>query len=413
MQRALFLIITILLLLFVSCERNKENRAEIYHDSFFLKKVDTLSISLQYIENILISKYCVNLNKQDFFIGYTNYVSKVNDLKKEQNDIFLRYNFKTKTVDTILNYKIHFENEIESISDFYLDINNLDTLFLFSSYNLYALNIQTKETRKCNINYFKENDNEEKIKLGTYFYKTDDVLQSLTLLGNNNFLFSVFNRNISYKDSKQFLEPIFAIANINTGIGQKKIFKDTRYPKNYQQGNLYGMGSNINPFGVFDNKQYYYYGFAKSHNIYRLNTITGKIEEKEIKSKYIGNGWKSMNENDAFVVDKVNTYNITEPKYFKLLYDSIHNVIYKFCYHALALKNKDGLFNTLRDKPFSIQIIDTNLNVLVEIPFKGHTYVPEHAFIDKMGLLNMTINNYKIGDTSHSYVIQKFELQGL
>lgn len=410
-MRFIFFVIIVLLFLVVSCIRNNENKTEIFHESIFLKKADTISISMQYIENILISKYYVDMKKQDFYLGYTDYIGNSNDKINEQKDIFLRYNLKNKTVDTILSYKIYFENEIETISDFYFDINNPDTLFLFSSYNLYVLNIQTKEISKCNVNYFNEFNNEEKIRLGNYFCKTNDVLQPLILLKNNRFLFSVFNRNLSYKDPKQFLEPVFASVNKNNTL-QKRIFENTRYPENYQQGNLYGLGSNINPFGVFDNNHYYYYGFAKSHNIYRLNTNTGRVDKNEIKSKYIDYGWKSMNDNEAFIVDKINNYNITEPKYFKLLFDSVNNVIYKFCYHTLAIKNKDGLFNTYRDKPFSIQIIDTNLNILNEVIFEGYAYIPEHAFIDKDGLLNMTINNYKIGDTSYSYVIQKFELQG-
>ncbi|CAG0999720.1 hypothetical protein FLAV_02869 [Flavobacteriales bacterium] len=304
-------LIFVFFLHFIACHTQQQNE----DSSIIFIKRDTLILPIEYIESISSKRY-LSTNKGESFIG-------IGEASENSKLIIISYDLNKGKIDTLMVFDLPFESDKETITDFYYNPAIEDSIYVFSSYNIYAKHLYNEGLRIIKVNPFPKSTNQGFL-YGKYFYSTNEILQMLTLVNGKYFIFKSNNLNINYKDPKQFLESIFTRIDKNSGV--KIAFKNTLFPENYRAGNLYGLGSNLIPIGTYNYGNNYYYSFAKSHYIYKLNTKTGSVDKKEIKSKFIIEDWKTLNENDAFVIDKINTYNITEPKYIKLLYDSINNV---------------------------------------------------------------------------------------
>ncbi len=386
-------------ILLVSCkEKNRE--ININANSCILVEDTTYEVPLHFIKDLSYVRY-FNLNSGEYIVGLIEV-----DLKDTL--LFKRFNLTTQVSDSMFVYIPKQDNDYSFVEDIFLFPVYPDSILIASPFNIYCINFHKNHLTKVKINR-QDNDLTNPFK-DRYFYSLSHSQHRLCIVDTNIIISIITDTELSYKNPEVFNLPVFARIFLTPNC-PKEILSQTKYPRNYRMGNFYGSTkNNTSPFTTTDGFCNLYYSFAKTHLIYKLNVCSGEITEKTQSSRYIENNFKTMNENDAYNPDKVRIFNIQEPKYFKLLYDSYHNLIYRFVYHSLDLKRNDGLFNTMRNKPFSIQILDTNLYMLNEIPFEGHAYLPEHAFIDASGCLHMTINNYSMGDTSYSFIVQKFRI---
>lgn len=71
---------------------------------------------------------------------------------------------------------------------------------------------------------------------------------------------------------------------------------------------------------------------------------------------------------------------------FGFLYDPWRDLYYRFLWNGVETRASENIYNTMMDKPFSVEIYDTNLNFLGEDSLPINSYRPSTWFITKEGL---------------------------
>jgi len=77
----------------------------------------------------------------------------------------------------------------------------------------------------------------------------------------------------------------------------------------------------------------------------------------------------------------------TDGVYNNIKYDRFRNLYYRIVRHNQPFSNPDGTSNEYFDAPWSIIVLDKNLNVIDEISFKAREYILGRVVITKEGLL--------------------------
>lgn len=128
------------------------------------------------------------------------------------------------------------------------------------------------------------------------------------------------------------------------------------------------------------------YSFFYSNIMYRANSAYDKIDQIEVKSRYVNNvSVVRLNSSDLRKVVKITC---ESPSYGDIVYDKYRDVYYRFVYPKTELSSSDDPFdiNMSGRKVFSIMVLDKDLNILGETMFPEYTYNSKLYFVLEDGL---------------------------
>jgi hypothetical protein len=153
------------------------------------------------------------------------------------------------------------------------------------------------------------------------------------------------------------------------------------FPKDYWKG-----GMKHHQFSVTYSKNSSVYAFYGDHSLYYSNSITAKLQAKNVASKYLDK------EIEIFPIngdreERVKYYSVSN-HYGNIHYDKYRNVYYRFCYPRNDQIMKDDLMkNAQFPELFSIMILDKDLNIIGETLFDHNKeFVPKNVFVGLDGL---------------------------
>lgn len=157
------------------------------------------------------------------------------------------------------------------------------------------------------------------------------------------------------------------------------------FPKIYSDGKYYNDLSENNISKCFNNKNESLYSFPIDHNIQLYNNKNGFAESFNAKSDYIDSFYTTPLAKKLDIQYTMIAY-ITAPFYKKIVFDKYRNLYYRIADHALPIENDNGKLPLLRNKSWSLIVLDSNFHKLNEFVFSYGDYLPDIMPI-KSGLL--------------------------
>ncbi|WP_296620477.1 DUF4221 family protein [Marivirga sp.] len=157
---------------------------------------------------------------------------------------------------------------------------------------------------------------------------------------------------------------------------------NTTFPVNYWEKGEIGMW-----FFRYYNDGLFYYTFPADHNLYTSSIKHDELISHNAKSNFIS-------DNQLFSLKKPNSIeeiikeNVEYGRYLKLLYDSHREIFYRFVQLPREFEEGRDLSGQSRRirSPFSVIVLDKNLNKVTEKKFPDRTYNQEITFVDEAGL---------------------------
>jgi hypothetical protein len=197
----------------------------------------------------------------------------------------------------------------------------------------------------------------------------------------------------SYYES--FRETVF-------NMSSKKITQNNSggYPKEFLTNTYYAF----NPIRTVNNQNQIIYTYPNLADIYIYNYLDKTTSQKTVSSA-------DFKKNKDFDFKRINDYNyiseyLTENSRFgRILFNSFNGKYYRVLAPEQKYSNKKGTVTKWIDKPFIIQVLDKDLNLIKEHFFSGTTFNYTAILPDKDGLLMATYNSViNRSNASKSYV---------
>ncbi len=212
----------------------------------------------------------------------------------------------------------------------------------------------------------------------TYF------LSDPVLIGDNLLVKIHFHGHIARITNEEISEKKLVYA-INLTSGSTK-FLGLKYPQDYLlQGPKY-----VEPSFAYANGKFVISYFG-DNRIYYTENFGDEMKSKSLKSKYLSEKLPNLPlEADPL---ELRSYSYGSPHYETIVYDPFRKVYLRFAFHKYEL-DAEAPMDDLRNYsgPFSIQVLDEELNLLTERAFEKSRYHPFNFFIAEEGLY-LSINH--------------------
>jgi hypothetical protein len=132
------------------------------------------------------------------------------------------------------------------------------------------------------------------------------------------------------------------------------------YPSLYYTEN-YGNANNI----VFTSSdQYLFYSANATQNISRYNLTTGNVNEIEISAESAWFKCEPFDTAHKSDMSKIFEHLTINDLTVRLLYDKKNEVVYQLVWQSKKLINKDGSFNSIKDKTLAVNVISSEGKLL-------------------------------------------------
>lgn len=358
-------------LLSISCDSEKTIQFNHRENTLSYKQTalicsDTLGIELDNITNYNNRFVYQNIENNE-------YLSQIN---KDKNTCVL-YNFNTKH---IIKQKF-ITNGPQGVGQVrFVHYNNWDSVFTvrYHTTKVYLVDSSNNLKSKFDIGNIVSNNEILDISANADF--------PLRYFKNNLYLRGVAPAKVFTKDYWEYPKGI--IYNINSNIAQNCT---GYYPQVYKQEICYGIYNyRANRVLTNDGKEVYSFSMDNRLYVYKDSSFLGAyslkskhdFEDAPIPSKKL----TGYNFNDDWL------YEVQRGSYKKLIYDQYRNLIYRIVTLPAEPYDVEGFKTEIKDKPFSVQIIDSAFNLIGEVDFPGKTYDYYNTFASKNGLL-ISLNN--------------------
>lgn len=276
----------------------------------------------------------------------------------------------------------------EGVSEvFGIHVHNLDSIFLFNqgSGQIY---LADTSGRVYNTIKYKAPDNYTPAFVhNTYF------LSSPILNGDNLIVKTHFHGHIAHISNEELSEKeLLYSVNLKTGSTQ---FLGLKYPSDYLVDGI----KYVEP-SITSGNNTFVISYFGDHRIYYVDQSEREMKNKLVKSRYVEERLPVLSPD----VDPLGlrSYAYASPHYETITHDPFRNVYLRFAFHHYEL-DPDVPIHELRNYsgPFSIQILDKELNLISETAFEKNIYHPFDFFIGEEGLylsINHPMNPENIED---------------
>lgn len=234
-----------------------------------------------------------------------------------------------------------------------------------------------------------ENGNHNRISYSTSLYYTPLVINKGVIYGL---------QEVTYENEQPNFNNSPLSISIDTATG--KVSRPAwHYPKLHEINNRINYNEQFSR--IFDGKRFVY-SFCVLDSIYTAEVGVTGLKPHVAKSKYMGNPYNSGFARNSNLNDQFSITN-TKARYGNIIYDSEHNVYYRFCHYAEEKKNIPQEYIYCHGA-FSIIILDGDFNVVGETQFPAGRYAPMLFFVNKEGLW-LSENNYERDDRTDDELV--------
>jgi hypothetical protein len=259
-------------------------------------------------------------------------------------------------------------------------VHSLDSIFLFNQRSSQIAIADTSGRVHSKIKYMAPDNYSPAFVHNTYF------LSNPVLMGDEMLVKTHFHGNPREMTSEELAskEVLYGI-NLKTGATK---FHGLRYPSNYLDKGFksYELSIAISP-------EKYVLSFYGDHKVYHSGDLDQPLVANEISSGFIQGEVPVFQFNAEGA--SYNDYFHGSPHYESIVYDPYRKLFLRFAMHGVEVGD-DVRGNELRNHsgPFSIQVLDKDLNLITEKAFAKDTYHPFNFFLTPEGIY-LSINHPK------------------
>ncbi len=365
---SLFLIIV--LLSCQSSENEKDNSKTINTDSdknktYKLIAKDTFNLQIDNKTSYKNIVSVIKIGRKRFFF------SKIH----RQNRCIL-WDFKTLKKVKEITFEKEGPNGVGNIQD--IVFYKWDSIFILKSYskNIFLVDSSGKVKNKWNMH-----------KKTKYIFEStaSSISYPLELFNSKLYFGKIPPYNPeSYLFFKDTMQIIYDIRTSNV------INKTVMYPNIYQQGTYYGI-YNFTYERIINKHGQTVASFSLDDNLYLYND-TLLLNKYSFKSKHVLSKPPTP-KSDLSSVDDCSRYELQKGSYRYLRYDKYNDIIYRVVLHKSEIYDINGNLVEVFSKPFSIQVINKDFELILEQEFPGNTYLLRNIIAVKEGLLISTSND--------------------
>lgn len=187
---------------------------------------------------------------------------------------------------------------------------------------------------------------------------------------------------------ENFRDTLEVVFDLETGIASNRV---GTHPAIYTESKFYGNDSYATQ-RIVTKEDKIVYGFGITDSIYVYDQEK-QIAVYALPSTYVSDpapdpGTLTYNDHE-----KSREYFVRKGTYALMRYDPYRDLIYRVVLHPAEPYDQQGNMIDALNKPFSIQVIDENFNLIGEQPFPGNTYDIFNIIAVPQGLLISTSNN--------------------
>jgi outer membrane protein assembly factor BamB len=277
-------------------------------------------------------------------------------------------NNKEKTKDLKFNY----EGPDGVLDVFGIYVHNLDSVFLFNQLINQFTIIDTSGNIKSKVKYEIPDNYSPAFVHNSYFL-------SPPIIVGENLIVKTHHYGAIREMSNDELKNQNLLYSINMKTGKNK-FLGIKYPEDY----LLGGKKVYEPSIAFRDGRFVISYFG-DHRIFYVDDLDKEVESKEMKSEFILNQLPFIPEDGTG--NEARNYLYESPRYETLFYDKYRDLFLRFVFHEFKLDSNIPKFDLRNHSgPFSIQFIDSDLNLMDEMKFEENIYNPYNFFITREGL---------------------------
>ncbi len=336
-------------------------------------------------------------------IGYNSLVEliTINDKRFIGTEIrgknkYQLYDLDKRKIYKTLSFDYDGPNGVGNIR--YIKVINWDTIFIIQrlTKNMFLLDSSGKVLQKWTFN--KTSSGKEIAGITARY-----IASPLKFRHNRLFFQKIPNYSIR---SKNFWEDTTQlIYNIKTNELTNKV---GWYPTIYKQGVFYGTYNMFADITV-RNDALIVYGFSLDKHlfVYDSNRL---IKTVSLPSQYFSNSWPTPKKDMFLNREYAESFEIQRGSYRFLYYDKYRDYILRLVLLPMKLYDKNNKMHKWEDKPFSIQIINKNFELIGEIKFPGERYYFRNIIPVKEGVLISYTNdkNPNIEENKFKFILYKY-----
>jgi hypothetical protein len=251
-------------------------------------------------------------------------------------------------------------------------VHSLDSIFLFNQLEPEITVIDTSGRIINRINY-ESPDMYSPAFVHNAYFTSPPILKVEKMLVKTHFYGPIQKMTQEELQSKELIYEI----DLKSG---KSRFLDFKFPKDYMP-----EGLKLFEASIAKGAGKYVYSMFGDHRLFFSAEPGDTIQSKDGKSEFLPQSLPLFPvQGDGLNFRKYSYYS---PHYESLAFDTYRNVFIRFAFHDFEqdesvppsdMRNHSG--------PFSIQVFDSDLNLISETPFEANQYHPFDYFITEKGL---------------------------
>lgn len=280
------------------------------------------------------------------------------------------YNLEKRKPVKNLNFEIEGDQGVGQLFGFH--VHNLDSIFLFGQMEPFTYLIDTSGRVKQKYRYQIPDGYSSAFVHPAYFI-SPPVIKNGEMVVKTHFI-------ANYREvENEFLNRQYLVYAINLSSGESRFLNHT-YPNDYLEKGLKHFEASM-----AKSKDKVVYSFFGDHRLFYADSFEDELFSIEAQSNYLDRNLKFFPlEGGRFETQQ---YLQASSRYETLIYDTYREVFYRFAFPTLEVNDENEVLR-LRHAPgpFSIMILDNDLNVLGETFFEKGRYLPSNFFINEEGL---------------------------
>ena len=167
---------------------------------------------------------------------------------------------------------------------------------------------------------------------------------------SNNFILPQYSMDINYWAPEFYSTSQFVEVNKLASKFKKLPLK---YPTIYEVKNF----GNANNITFTASKDYLYYSATASNSVFRYNFQTAETKVFTFSQDEFSFSCMPFDTTAKSDMSKIFQHLTVNDLTMRLIYDNKHNIIYQLIWRAERLQNKNGTFNTIKDKQITVNVI--------------------------------------------------------
>lgn len=368
-------VLIVILVLIFSCNGKEIENGNKSQKTYLSHQIEELTIDLNdsLMNDYPYSSRMVSAEGEHFFIGFNPPYHKL--------DIF---NLDKMTFEFDIQLESDGPNGVMDPWDFY--VVNFDSIyFLGEDSRLSLINRQGEISQDYNLNQMGAKGRES----NTLGFKANPIMAKLHFDSDNNqIFFGAYSWKYSPTDLKYYDEPFISFLDLNTNEIE---LIDLEHPEIYKAENM-NFGEAFDP-NIVVLKDRIIYSFPIISDLFVYDRKTKETRHYPVSSEMSTRELFTLSKEEYRDIKNRLIARVENPYFYQVIVDEKNELYYRIYTSGIQYDSNDENFESLADKPVSIQILYTDFKLIKEIQLDQRIYNALSSFITPNGDLLVPKSN--------------------